>query len=90
MAHNEKLVVKKVNLACLLIALVLTILTIFAYSTLTEAMVINGVSSSVSADEITELFSDSGEFDVGFFLSYLTLLFVSIFVIVILIIHIKT
>lgn len=52
--HSEKVYVKKINVACLLFALALVILSIYAYSTLSSNLEVKGVD----LEYITDLTSD--------------------------------
>lgn len=48
--HSEKVYVKKINVACLLFALALVILSVFAYSTLSSNLEVNGVDLEYITD----------------------------------------
>ena len=85
--HSEKIYVKKINVACLLFALALVILSIFAYSTLSSNLEVEGVD----LEYITDLTSNPealGEYlsaNTGVVLGFIVLLVSSVVSIVALI-----
>ncbi len=95
-SHHEKVVIKSVNIACLLIALVLTALTVFAFTTLTDGLELNGISAETPVDEILDVIEGLEDVDndtmgtvIPYLISFFLYAFLSIFTIVIVINEIR-